>query len=64
VSRGLKRSLLLVLLLVGTFQAGRQAERAVWPCRLRPAASLVLPLLGQEMPSEGLCDLLLRLPLL
>jgi hypothetical protein len=53
---------LLAVVLLGTFQLGRLSERAYWPCRLRPVASLVAPLLGQELPSAELCDLLLRLP--
>jgi hypothetical protein len=58
----LKRTLLLLVLLLGGFQAGRLTERAQWPCRLRPLAALVAPLLGQELPSPQLCELLLRLP--
>ena len=54
--------LLMAILLLGSFQAGRLAERAIWPCRLRPVAALVAPLLGQTMPSEQLCELLLVLP--
>jgi hypothetical protein len=53
---------LTVVVLAGTFQAGRIAERAQWPCRIQPVAALVAPLLGQEMPSAELCELLLRLP--
>jgi hypothetical protein len=56
------RFVLLLVLLLGSFQLGRLSERAVWPCRLRPVASLVAPLLGQEMPSAQLCELLLQLP--
>ena len=63
---GLKRTLLLLVLLLGSFQAGRLTERAQWPCRLRPLAAivapLVAPLIGQPMPSPELCALLLRLP--
>jgi hypothetical protein len=58
----LKRTLLVVVLLAGSFQAGRLTERAIWPCRLRPVAALVAPLLGQTMPSEQVCDLIQRLP--
>jgi hypothetical protein len=58
----LRRTLLLVVLLGGTFQAGRLAERAIWPCRLRPVAALVAPLLGQQLPGPELCELLLKLP--
>ncbi|MFZ0407398.1 MAG: hypothetical protein WAM11_04715 [Cyanobium sp.] len=50
------------VLLLGSFQAGRLAERATWPCRLRPVAALVAPLLGQAMPSAQLCELLLLVP--
>lgn len=56
------RALLFTVLLLGSFQLGRLSERAFWPCRLRPVASLVAPLLGQEMPSAQLCELLLQLP--
>ncbi len=58
----MKRTLLLLVLLLGSFQAGRLTERAQWPCRLRPLAALVAPLLGQELPGPQLCELLLRLP--
>ena len=51
----LQRGLLLLVL-------GRLSERAVWPCRLRPVAALVAPLLGQQMPSRQACDLLLKIP--
>jgi hypothetical protein len=56
------RFVLLLVLLLGSFQLGRLSERAFWPCRLRPVAALVAPLLGQEMPSAQLCELLLQLP--
>jgi len=62
VKRLLQRSLLVVVLAGGSFQLGRLSERAVWPCRLRPVAKLVGPLLGQEMPSRELCELLLQIP--
>ena len=62
MKRLLQRSLLVVVLAGGSFQLGRLSERAVWPCRLRPVAKLVAPLLGQEMPSLELCELLLQLP--
>jgi len=60
--RSLKRAVLTMVVLAGTFQAGRIAERAQWPCRIQPVAALVAPLLGQEMPSAELCELLLRIP--
>jgi len=62
VKRLLQRTLLVVVLAGGSFQLGRLSERAVWPCRLRPVARLVAPLLGQPMPSRELCDLLLKIP--
>ena len=64
MKRLLQRMLLVVVLAGGSFQLGRLSERAVWPCRLRPVARLVAPLLGQQMPSRELCDLLLKIPLL
>jgi hypothetical protein len=54
--------LLLAVLLLGSFQAGRLAERLIWPCRLRALATLVAPLLGQPLPSRQLCELLLQVP--
>jgi hypothetical protein len=58
-----RRTLLLTsVLLLGSFQAGRLAERAIWPCRLRPFAAVVAPLLAQAMPSPQMCELLLQLP--
>lgn len=51
-----------MVIAVGSFQLGRLSERAVWPCRLRPAAALLAPLLGQQMPSRQACDLLLKIP--
>jgi hypothetical protein len=58
----MKRTLLVAVLLAGSFQAGRLTERAIWPCRLRPIAALVAPLLGQDLPSPQLCELMLKLP--
>lgn len=58
----IKRSLLLIVLLAGSFQLGRLSERAVMPCRMRPLASLVAPLLGKQMPSPEVCELLLKIP--
>lgn len=57
-----RRLLLLAVLMLGSFQAGRVAERNLWPCRLRPVAAIVAPLLGQDLPSPQLCELLLGLP--
>ncbi|MFM7285987.1 MAG: hypothetical protein ACKO02_04030 [Cyanobium sp.] len=56
------RVVLLVVLLLGSFQLGHLSERAFWPCRLRPVAAMVAPLPGREMPSAELCELLLQLP--
>ncbi|WP_094555706.1 hypothetical protein [Synechococcus sp. 1G10] len=58
----MKRNLLALVLIAGSYQAGRLTERAIWPCRLRPLAALVAPLLGQELPSPQLCELMLSLP--
>ena len=57
-----RTQLLVLVLVLGAFQLGRLSERQLWPCRLRPLAAMVEPLLGPELPSEQLCDLLLRLP--
>ncbi|MEB3169394.1 MAG: hypothetical protein VKK97_11785 [Synechococcaceae cyanobacterium] len=57
-----RRALLLLLVVVGSFQAGRIAEREAWPCRLRPLLSPLAPLLPQQLPDKGLCELLLWLP--
>ena len=62
MKRLLQRTLLVAVLAGGSFQLGRLSERAVWPCRLRPVAALVAPLLGQEMPSGEVCELLLQIP--
>jgi hypothetical protein len=62
VRRLLQRTLLVAVLAGGSFQLGRLSERAFWPCRLRPVAALVAPLLGQQMPSREVCDLLLKIP--
>ncbi|MCT0225634.1 hypothetical protein KQ310_10830 [Synechococcus sp. CS-1328] len=58
----MRRSLLMAVLILGSFQVGRLSERAVWPCRLRPVAALVAPLIGQSIPSPQLCELLLQIP--
>ena len=58
----LRRSLLMAVLILGSFQVGRLSERAVWPCRLRPVAAIVAPLIGQSIPSPQLCELLLQIP--
>jgi hypothetical protein len=58
----IKRILLVVVVAAGSFQGGRLTERAVGPCRIRPVAALLAPLIGQKMPSPQLCDLMLKLP--
>lgn len=58
----MKRTLLVGALLLGSFQLGRLSERAALPCRMRPVAKLVAPLLGKEMPSKEVCDLILKIP--
>ena len=57
-----KNLLLAVVLLAGGFQAGRLAERATVPCRVQPLSRLVVPLLGKDMPSKEVCDLILKIP--
>ena len=58
MSRLLKTTLLGAVVFLGGFQAGRLAERASFPCRIRPVARLVAPLLGQQMPNKELCELI------
>jgi hypothetical protein len=57
-----KRTLLVIVLLLGSFQLGRLSERASMPCRVRPVAKLLAPLMGKEMPSKEVCDLILKIP--
>jgi hypothetical protein len=57
-----KRTLLMIVLLLGSFQLGRLSERASMPCRVRPVAKLLAPLMGKEMPSKEVCDLILKIP--
>ena len=62
----MKRLALTLLVAVLSFQGGRLVESAVAPCKLRPlaalVATLVAPLLGKQMPSQQVCDLILQLP--
>jgi hypothetical protein len=58
----LKNLLLALVLLAGGFQAGRLVERATFPCRVQPLSRLMAPLVGKQMPSKELCDLILRIP--
>lgn len=58
----MKRTLLLIALLLGSFQLGRLSERATMPCRMRPVAKLLAPLMGKEMPSKEVCELILKVP--
>ena len=58
----MRRLALTLLVAVLSFQGGRLVESAVAPCKLRPLAALVAPLLGKQMPSQQVCDLILKLP--
>ncbi|NDC35408.1 MAG: hypothetical protein EBZ51_08525 [Synechococcaceae bacterium WB9_2_112] len=58
----MKKLIVALVLLAGGFQAGRLAERATFPCRVQPLSRLMAPLLGKEMPSKEMCDLILRIP--
>ncbi len=58
----MRRLALTLLVGVLSFQGGRLVESAVAPCKLRPLAALVAPLLGKQMPSQQVCDLILQLP--
>ena len=58
----MKRLAVNLLVAVLAFQGGRLVESAVAPCKLRPLAALVAPLLGKQMPSQEVCDLILKLP--
>ena len=62
MTNAIKNLLLAVVLLVGGFQAGRLAERASFPCKVQPLSRLMAPLLGKQMPSKELCDLILKIP--
>lgn len=57
-----KNLLLALVLLAGGFQAGRLAERATLPCRVQPLSRFMAPLLGKQMPSKEMCELILRIP--
>ena len=48
------RVVLLAVLLLGSFQLGRLSERAFWPCRLRPVAALVAPIVALNVPAAQL----------
>ncbi|MFM7636228.1 MAG: hypothetical protein ACKO7Z_11800 [Cyanobacteriota bacterium] len=58
----LRHAILLLVVIVGSFQAGRIAERQAWPCRLRPLLSPLAAVLPLKLPEPGLCELLLWLP--
>ena len=62
MTNAIKNLLLAVVLLAGGFQAGRLAERASFPCKVQPLSRLMAPLLGKQMPSKELCDLILKIP--
>ena len=63
MTNAIKKLIVALVLLAGGFQAGRLAERATFPCRVQPLSRLMAPLLGKEMPSKEMCDLILRIPL-
>jgi hypothetical protein len=62
MTNAVKNLLLAVVLLAGGFQAGRLVERATFPCKVQPLSRLMAPLLGKQMPSQELCDLILKIP--
>ncbi len=62
MTNAIKNMLLGTLLLAGGFQAGRLAERASFPCRVQSLSRLMAPALGQPMPSEQMCDFILKIP--
>ena len=62
MTNAFKNLLLALVLLAGGFQAGRLVERATFPCRVQPLSRLVAPLLGKQMPSNEICELILRIP--
>jgi len=62
MTNAIKNLIVALVLLAGGFQAGRLAERATFPCRVQPLSRLMAPLLGKEMPSKEMCDLILRIP--
>jgi len=62
MTNAIKKLIVALVLLAGGFQAGRLAERATFPCRVQPLSRLMAPLLGKEMPSKEMCDLILRIP--
>jgi hypothetical protein len=62
MANAIKHGVLALLLLAGGFHAGRLFERAIFPCRAQPLSRLMAPMLGKEMPSKEVCDLILRIP--
>jgi len=62
MAKTIKHGVMALLLLAGGFHAGRLAERATLPCRVQPLSRLMAPMLGKEMPSKEVCDLILRIP--
>jgi hypothetical protein len=62
MTNAVKNLLLAVVLLAGGFQAGRLVERATFPCKVQPLSRLMAPLVGKQMPSKELCDLILKIP--
>ena len=62
MTNAIKNLIVALVLVAGGFQAGRLAERATFPCRIQPLSRLMAPLLGKEMPSKEVCDLILKIP--
>jgi hypothetical protein len=62
MANAMKHGVMALLLLAGGFLAGRLIERATFPCRVQPLSRLLAPMLGKEMPSKEVCDLILRIP--
>jgi hypothetical protein len=62
MANAMKHGVMALLLLAGGFHAGRLIERATFPCRVQPLSRLLAPMLGKEMPSKEVCDLILRIP--
>ena len=58
----MSRLVMNLVLLALVFQGGRLVESAVTPCKLRPLTALAAPLVGKQMPSQQVCDLILKLP--
>ena len=62
MTNAIKNLLLAAVLLGGGFQAGRLAERATLPCKVHSLSRVVAPMLGKQMPSKEVCELILKIP--